>query len=287
MTALSNFAVLDGRYVTMRKFNPYEMYTYGGNLKQLESLPAQGDIAGSFLTIVLSWVNLQSLLTGNPLPIMVTRQTAQTLANSLNVLMQPVATDASQEQIQQAQRAKDRELSNLQSTLTQFNTILNAELSNLDTYWVEPKGIYSTNELIEHAENIFSETVRNQLAPETQQDVKEAGKCLAFDLPTAVAFHIWRAVERELRVYSQVWIGQAAGAKVWNTLLKELGGTQADAKVIAVLDHLRNLHRNPIMHPEDYLTVDEAVNLFGIANSAITAMINDKPASQSGTGSNE
>ena len=74
-------------------------------------------------------------------------------------------------------------------------------------------------------------------------------------------------------------MGQVAGTKVWNTLLKELGGTKADARVIAVLDHLRNLHRNPTMHPEEYLTIDEAVNLFGIANSAVSAMILDEPPS--------
>ena len=39
-----------------------------------------------------------------------------------------------------------------------------------------------------------------------------------------------------------------------------------------VLDHIRDLHRNTVMHPEAFLTMTEAQRLFDIAKSAISAM---------------
>jgi hypothetical protein len=36
---------------------------------------------------------------------------------------------------------------------------------------------------------------------------------------------------------------------------------------------MTTLHRNPLIHPEDALTLDEALGLLGMARSAITAML--------------
>ena len=48
-----------------------------------------------------------------------------------------------------------------------------------------------------------------------------------------------------------------------------------DPKVIAALDQFRDLYRNPIMHPDVNLTLDEAQILFALAQSAISAVILD------------
>jgi hypothetical protein len=43
----------------------------------------------------------------------------------------------------------------------------------------------------------------------------------------------------------------AQGHLDWGTCISELTKTQkADAKVLAVLDQIRSVHRNPLMHPE-------------------------------------
>ncbi len=44
-------------------------------------------------------------------------------------------------------------------------------------------------------------------------------------------------------------------------------------KVLSVLRQIKNLHRNPIMHPEATLDMDEALTLLGIVQSAITTMV--------------
>ncbi len=49
------------------------------------------------------------------------------------------------------------------------------------------------------------------------------------------------------------------------------------AKVLSCLQQIKDLHRNPLMHPEETLTLEEAISLFGICQSAISAMLKEIP----------
>jgi hypothetical protein len=46
-----------------------------------------------------------------------------------------------------------------------------------------------------------------------------------------------------------------------------------DAKAISVLHNIRALERNPLMHPEDYLSQDDAINIFNISVAAFDRLI--------------
>jgi hypothetical protein len=46
-----------------------------------------------------------------------------------------------------------------------------------------------------------------------------------------------------------------------------------DPKILAAITQISELHRNPLIHPEDILTLDEAMALVGIARSAMSAML--------------
>lgn len=48
----------------------------------------------------------------------------------------------------------------------------------------------------------------------------------------------------------------------------------SDPKVLAALDSIRQLHRNPLMHPEESLeTVDDAIALHGAVHSVVVHML--------------
>lgn len=53
-----------------------------------------------------------------------------------------------------------------------------------------------------------------------------------------------------------------------------------DKKVRAVLRQIKDLHRNELMHPDVTLDMDEALNLWGIAQSAIASMLPSLPDKQ-------
>ena len=83
----------------------------------------------------------------------------------------------------------------------EFETILSAELQTLTTYHATQKGIYSTADLIERAENILPPPVLEKVSPQVIQELRESGRCLAFDNATASAFHFMRATELVMHKY--------------------------------------------------------------------------------------
>lgn len=165
------------------------------------------------------------------------------------------------------QRAKD------------FETILANELPGLATYSVSPKGIFSTDDLIANAELQIPEACRPTLSEKAKADIQQAGKCLAFELPTASAFHMWRSVESIMDSYHEALttksFSDAGVTRNWGTYIKALETAKAKKKITVFLDHIREEYRNPISHPNEMLELDEAFALFGPAMSVIGQMLKE------------
>lgn len=169
------------------------------------------------------------------------------------------------------------------SVLTQkakdFETVLANELPGLATYSVSPKGIFSTDDLITNAELQIPETYRAALGEKAKADIQQAGKCLAFELPTASAFHMWRAVESVMDSYYEALTNKSfadAGiTRNWGAYIKALQTAKAQNKITVFLDHIREEYRNPISHPNEMLELDEAFALFGPAISVIGQMLKE------------
>jgi len=165
----------------------------------------------------------------------------------------------------------------------EFETVLNAELQTLAAYHVTQKGIYSTPDLIDRAECIFPSSALKKLSPEIIYEVRESGRCLAFDNATASAFHIIRATELMMHAY-YICVSEPKGnpdkrLPSWGAYITEFAKSQSpDVKeVAAMLQQIKDRHRNLIMHPEVVLSSDEAFTLFVIAQGAITAMSDKLP----------
>jgi len=45
--------------------------------------------------------------------------------------------------------------------------------------------------------------------------------------------------------------------------------------MVAVLDNIRSLERNPLMHPEDWLDIDDAIGIFTLCQTAVTRLVTD------------
>jgi hypothetical protein len=107
-------------------------------------------------------------------------------------------------------------------------------------------------------------------------DVAEAGKALCYELPTACGFHLFRATEAVLRRYYTQVTGGAPQPKVRNIMVYVNAMRQqkkGDEKILAVIEQMSKLHRNPLIHPEVALTPDEAISILGMAQSAVTTML--------------
>jgi hypothetical protein len=88
----------------------------------------------------------------------------------------------------------------IRQAVGKFETILAAELSSSDTYWVSPKGTNKTSMLIRSAHSMLPSSITNDF-PEAAADFDEAGRCWLFDTYTAAGFHLMRATESVIREY--------------------------------------------------------------------------------------
>lgn len=166
---------------------------------------------------------------------------------------------------------------------SRFEAVLLAELKGSDIYYVSAKGGFDTVALTERGEVLFPASLGSKV-PDAVEDIKAGARCLAFELPTAAAFHFHRANEAVLRVYFD-HVARGVARPRSNNMGEYLNimKTQnlGDQKVLEVLQAIKNLHRNPIMHPEARLSsTEEAISLMAAIRAAIGYMldrINDAP----------
>lgn len=157
----------------------------------------------------------------------------------------------------------------------EFEITLKAELNTAPCYLVISKGGYDIDVLMREPWRMFPEGLV-KFVPESLYDVSEAGKCLAFEIPSAAAFHLHRINEAVLHRYWDVVsdgesIPKKSSMGLYINKLEE--GKKGDIKVIASLKQIKDLHRNPTIHPGDKLTVQEAIELFGIIVSVVSMML--------------
>jgi hypothetical protein len=177
------------------------------------------------------------------------------------------------------------------TTAGRFETILYEELRVLPTYSASKKGAYSTSDLIDNAEVVFPDPMLKTLSQAIIGEVRQAGKCLAFDIPTASGFHMLRATEGVLHEYYLVICKPKKKDKLdsWGAYITALYKLTQDGsaiddetknhikKVLALLQQVKDEDRNQIMHLEVVLNDDQAFALFEITKGAIMAMAEKLP----------
>ena len=159
--------------------------------------------------------------------------------------------------------------------LKAFEPVLAAECDALDSYLVSQKRGYSTPDLIERSDVMLPLETRAILHEPIAADIRAAGRCLAFDTPTAAGFHILRAVEAVMALFYTHVTGReiAKRHRNWGLYLKRLEKEpRADAKIRGALEHIKENYRNPITHPEVTLSEGEAIMLFALSLSVIELM---------------
>ena len=144
--------------------------------------------------------------------------------------------------------------SGITTALQQLESVLQNEMPDVASYVVSQKGIFRTEDLIQKAEHQLSAASRLGLPMLAQFDIQQAGKCLAYELAVACAFHLWRAVETVMATLYERKTGttlEAAGAmRNWAEYIKLMRKANIDPKITTFLDHIRDQYRNPISHPE-------------------------------------
>ena len=177
-------------------------------------------------------------------------------------------------------------MATLKSAKATFKTVFMADLGILPIYLVAMKGTYDINLLIDAGISLFPPSIMAK-APEVEKDAAEVGRAPAYELPTACGFHTFRVMEAVVRRYwDQVSEGtarprlQTLGSFAAEMEKQKLG----DDKVIEAIKQMTKLHRNPLIHPEVILSVEEAIGIIGMARSVIGPMLQVLPDAPTTTG---
>lgn len=162
-----------------------------------------------------------------------------------------------------------------------FSIILDEELEQLTFFRMTKKRAYNIFDLLEYADRVFADDVRANLSEDALYDVRQCGRSLAFECPTAAGFHVLRALELVMHDYylAVCQPSQKHKLKSWGVYIKALeknkgtakGGADVD-KVVALLKEIKDHDRNLIFHPNARLDMDEAFELFQLATNVIMTM---------------
>lgn len=173
------------------------------------------------------------------------------------------------------------QMGQVKSAIDDFETILKNDMPEMSTFAVSQIGIYRTDDLIRNSYRQIAEPVRSLLLDKAKNDLIESGKCLAFRLSTACAFHVCRAIEAGIDQYYEALTGKPyevspnGGNNNWGAKTDALVKSGASVKVTEFLVHIRKQYRNPVTHPEEVLDEHEAAALFTASLSAISMMLGE------------
>jgi hypothetical protein len=250
----------------MKQINTYGLYQLANQLAPLRTLPTDAKALAKDqhtyrLFLANYWIDW-FFNTNKVLPLELSSDAAGELTNALETVSNKLFTDPPEE-------VHQWELNAIQAKLTQLETVMGLELQRHQTYLVSQIGGYSMPLLATKAEVNILEDALAVIGEQAKKDFREAGKCLAFEIPTAAGFHAMRATENVLRQYYALVMGKPIDRIDWGTCTAELKKAKANQKVVGILDQIRDLHRNPLMHPQEFLDMKEAISLFDIAKSAI------------------
>lgn len=173
-------------------------------------------------------------------------------------------------------RLSMEEAQELSKTMGEIRLTFEAETKGIFAYFVTDKR-FDVKKLLENVELLFNPDVFDASPETAQYDFKEAGLCIAFERPTAAAFHILRGTEDVLRFFYKKYIRPAKKDLTWGQILHELKnktkGKKPEVVLLNNLDNIRNSFRNPTQHPEKIYDIHEAQDLFSLCIDVVNRMI--------------
>lgn len=133
----------------------------------------------------------------------------------------------------------------------------------------------SAEKLLEAVPELFAPGVFDAMPELAQYDFGQAGRCVAFELPTAAAFHLMRGTEGVLKDFYCSVVKRQRVALMWGPMVDHLRARRVPPPA-ALLDHLDSIRknfRNPTQHPDATYDIHEAQDLFSVCVDVVNRAI--------------
>lgn len=251
----------------------------GAAFKDLEVLPDSPTLWSIYFPALRLRSSIGSIILGPNLKLSASLHSANQLVSEINSLENTHFRDRDGKWLSPESEARDDWIvHSITSKAKELRTVLLAELRTVSSFSVDQTGIFNVGQLVNSAHQAMSESSQVRVGTDVRAEIDAAGKCLAFNLPTACGFHAMRAIERIMKMYSAMFFDKSELKKFSNwshhiNALEKLHSqeqlSRPSSEAIALLKQVRDIYRNPLMHPERTLTSEEAATLF---HSALAAM---------------
>ncbi|MDE1900496.1 MAG: hypothetical protein KGI37_02485 [Alphaproteobacteria bacterium] len=269
----------------MKQLNSYRFYELGAKLHALFGAESGARATALFAPLSEAQALLDSFIKGDVISLSTSKSDAVKLLNKIGAIFNRYFIDPATRQLKAVEgeeRIDTHELAMLHALVEKFEHALAAELNRAPTYVAGKRGIYSTYDLAENAEEIFSESLRAAIPVASQNEFTAAGRALAYGLGTAATMHVLRAVEAMLRGYYENFAGAspAKNERNYAAYLKKLAAmaeeddraVRPDRRVVQMLAQLKDHYRNPLVAADATVSIDEATQVFGMASAIISLM---------------
>jgi len=180
---------------------------------------------------------------------------------------------------QQTDRLSTDDASRLRDLIREIRKTLEAEIKGFEAYIVTPKRL-DTRKLLQDVSSLLAPGVFGKIPELARFDLAEAGMCIAFERPTAAAFHLLRGTECVLRDFYCVLVKQNRSEQLWGPIvadLKKRKKAKQHSDLLDHLDHIRKAFRNPTQHPDKVYDIQEVQDLLGLCVDAINRMGKELP----------
>ena len=170
------------------------------------------------------------------------------------------------------------EIAPIQTAIKEFETRFYGKCLELQLYSIDQIAAYDTKTLIENGENLIPEELRYLLPEIVQYDIKAGARCIAFDLPTAAAFHIGRAFEGVVRLYFETCIDtlpkrKHLGSLVNSMVEKNKTGLLPHPNELTRIQQITQEFRNPVSHPDLVVSIPMAQMMLGVYIAGMVALL--------------
>jgi len=167
----------------------------------------------------------------------------------------------------------------LSKIIKDIRLTLEAETLGNVAFIVTDKRI-DVEKLLDDVAVLFAPGAFEKLPGIAQYDFAESGKCIAFERPTAAAFHCLRGTEAALRHYYCSLVKKGRGELMWGPIVTSLRRSRKSppAVMLSNLDNIRESFRNPTTHPEARYDISEVQDLFNLCVDVVNRMVKDLEA---------
>lgn len=167
------------------------------------------------------------------------------------------------------------EASRLRNIVDAIRLTLDAEAIGRLAFIVTDKRI-DAGKLYYAVESLLSPGVFASLPDVARYDFEECGKCIAFERPTAAAFHMLRGTEAVLRMFYLALVKRnRISTLMWGAVVDALRKKRnpPPSELLSNLDNIRRSFRNPTQHPDKIYDIQEVQDLFGLCVDVINRMV--------------